>query len=286
MDFGYYPGCSLTGTAKEYDLSVRKMCEGFGISLKEIEDWNCCGASPVHALNEKLSLALPMRNLIKAKIQGLQRILSPCPACQSHMLMTNNEWKKNKNFQEEMKKLFHQDHDENLELRHLVDFLYYDIGLDKIRSKTIRPLTGLKVVSYYGCLNRLPGIEMDDKENPVMMDEIITALGGEALDWSHKVECCGAGFSLTITSVVQRLIQDILNAARRKGAHCVAVVCPLCQSNLDMRQKEIERKVGDSYEIPVVYLSQLVLLAQGKRFKEVGFEKHFTSCKILLSFIS
>jgi len=286
MECGYFPGCSLKSTSKEYDLSVRKMCESFGINLVEIEDWNCCGASPAHAMSEELSLILPLRNLIQGEKQNLGTIISPCPACHSHLSLTHRESGKNIKFQERIKELLQESYSQSLKLKHVVDFLCRDIGLDEIRSKTSRPLAGLKVASYYGCLNRLPGIEIEDKENPVMMDEIITALGGESIEWSHKVECCGAGFSLTITSVVHRLVKDILDAAKIAGANCIAVVCPLCQSNLDMRQIELEKKGEGPFSLPVIYLSQLVLLAQGKKPDELGFEKHLVDCGSILSLLT
>jgi heterodisulfide reductase subunit B len=285
MEYGYYPGCSLKSTSREYDLSVRKMCESFGVNLVEIEDWNCCGASPAHAMNEELSLALPLRNLIQAEKQHLKTVLSPCPACHSHMSLSHKESGENIKFQERMKELLKEEYTRSLTLKHVVDFLYRDIGLETVRSKTTKPLAGLKIASYYGCLNRLPGIEIEDKENPVMMDEIVTALGGESVEWSHKVECCGAGFSLTKTSVVHRLVKDLLDAAKIAGANCIAVVCPLCQSNLDMRQIELERKGEGPFALPVVYLSQLVLLAQGRKPDELGFEKHLVSCKSIFSML-
>jgi heterodisulfide reductase subunit B len=283
MDLGYYPGCSLQSTSQEYDLSVRKMCESFGVNLVEIEDWNCCGASPAHAMNEELSLALPLRNLIQAEKQNLSKILSPCPACHSHMSLSHREAGENAQFSERMKALLTGEYTRSIHLRHIVDFLYRDLGLEVIRAKITKPLKGLKVASYYGCLNRLPAVEIEDRENPVMMDEIVTTLGAESVDWSHKVECCGAGFSLTKTSVVHRLVKDILEAAKLSGANCLTVVCPLCQSNLDLRQVELEKKGQGPFALPVVYLSQLVLLSQGEKPEKLGFEKHLVSLKTILS---
>lgn len=286
MDCGYYPGCSLKSTSTEYDTSVRLMCESFGVNLVEIEDWNCCGASPAHAMNEELSLALPLRNLIQAERQHLKTVLSPCPACHSHMSLSHKETEKNSAFQERMKELLKGEYARGVTLRHLVDFLYRDIGVEAIRSRVTRPLEGLKIASYYGCLNRLPAIEIEDRENPVMMDEVIEALGAESVDWSHKVECCGAGFALTKTSVVHRLVKEILEAAKMAGANGIAVVCPLCQSNLDMRQIELERRGEGPFALPVVYLSQLALLAQGRKPEELGFKKHLVSLSNMLLALS
>ncbi len=123
------------------------------------------------------------------------------------------------------------------------------------------------MASYYGCLTRLPGVDIDDIENPVLMDEIVETFEGEPLEWSHKTECCGASLSLTRTEIALRLTRSILESASEKGADCIVVVCPLCQSNLDTRQGDINKTYGTSYKVPILYLSQLIGLAQGWTLK-------------------
>ena len=134
-------------------------------------------------------------------------------------------------------------------------------------------MEGLRVVSYFGCLTRLPGVDIDEAENPSMMDEIIAALGAEPLDWSHKTECCGASLSITRTDIGLRLANEILEAAKGVKADCIAVACPLCQSNLDMRQSDVEKKYGRSYELPLIYLTQLIGLALGMDMENLGLDK-------------
>ena len=134
-------------------------------------------------------------------------------------------------------------------------------------------LNGMKVANYYGCLTRLPGIRIDDRENPTFMDEIVGVLGGESLDWSHKTECCGASLSVTRTEIALRLVKAILEAAKEKGAECIAVVCPLCQSNLDTRQADINKKYGTSFKMPILYLSQLIGLAQKLDSSQLGLDR-------------
>ena len=274
MDYGYFPGCSLKSTAKEYDSTVRQLCRSFGINLIEIDDWVCCGSSPVHALSEEISLALPLKNLSQAEGQGLKNILSPCPSCHSHMLCSHAEMEKEGSHRERLQELAGSHYAGSLQLRHLVDFLYYDVGIDKIKEKVTRPLTGIKAVAYYGCMTRFPGITFDDREMPTMIDDIVQALGAEALPWSHTTECCGASFSISKTETVLRLVGEILEAARLVNAGCIIAVCPLCQSNLDMRQVEIQKKTGELFNLPVIYLSQLILMSQGSSRQELGFSKH------------
>jgi heterodisulfide reductase subunit B len=282
MQIGYFPGCSLTSTAQEYDASVRLLARNCGVELVEIEDWNCCGATPAAALSEELALALPLRNLLKADTQKLSSVLSPCPACHSHLLLAKKEVITGGAHKQRLHEIVDDQRAPDITLRHLVDFLYHDLGLETLKKTIVKPLEGMKLVSYYGCLTRLRGIEMEDQENPTMMDEIISALGADAPDWSHKTECCGASFSITKTDTVLRLVGEILAAANGVGADAVVVVCPLCQSNLDMRQAQLGRKGISGRQLPIVYLSQLILLAQGKGYGEVGFDKHLINPRSLI----
>ncbi len=282
MDYGYFPGCSLKSTSKEYDHTVRALCKNFGIKLIEIDDWVCCGSSPVHAISEEISLALPLKNLSQAERQGLKSILSPCPSCHSHMLCSHAEMEKDGRHRERLQELAGEGYSGGLQLRHLVDFLYHEVGMDKIKQQATKPLKGIKTVSYYGCMTRFPGITMEDRELPTMIDEITQAIGAEPLRWSHTTECCGAGFALSKTDTVLRLVREILAAAKLAGADCILVVCPLCQSNLDMRQIELQKKYNDSFSLPVIYLSQLILMSQGCSYQELGFSKHFVDPRTLL----
>jgi heterodisulfide reductase subunit B2 len=282
MDYGYFPGCSLKSTATEYDSTVRELCHSFGINLVEIDDWICCGSSPVHAQSEEISLALPLRNLARAEQQGLKNILSPCPSCHSHMLCSHAEAGAEGSHGKRLQELAGSSYAGSLQLRHLVDLLYHDVGIEKIKEKVNRPLTGIKAVAYYGCMTRFPGITFDDREMPVMIDEIVQALGAEPQQWSHTTECCGASFSISKTDTVLRLVKEILEAAQLVNASCIIAVCPLCQSNLDMRQAEIERNTGERFNLPILYLSQLILMSQGASKQQLGFSKHMVDPKPLL----
>ncbi len=282
MDYGYFPGCSLKSTATEYDRTVRQLCHSFGINLVEIDDWICCGSSPVHAQSEEISLALPLRNLAQAEQQGLKNILSPCPSCHSHMLCSHEEAGPDGNHHQRIQEISGSSYAGSLQLRHLVDFLYHEVGIEKIKEKVTRPLTGIRAVAYYGCMTRFPGITFDDREMPTMIDDIVQVLGAEPLQWSHTTECCGASFSISKTETVLRLVGEILEAARLVNAGCIIVVCPLCQSNLDMRQVEIQKKTGELFNLPIIYLSQLILMSQGASKQQLGFSKHMVDPKPLL----
>lgn len=280
MEYGYFPGCSLGSTAKEYDATVRALAASFGVELKEIEDWNCCGATPAAAVSEEVSLALPWCNLAQAEQMGLSAVLSPCPACHSHMC-SSHEAASESTLANRMRELTEADYSGKIQLRHLLDFLVDEVGLDKLAEKVTKPLAGLKAVCYYGCLTRLHGVDVDDVELPTKMEQIVEALGGTALPFSRATDCCGASLVLSKTDTVLRLSNDILNGAKLAGANCVVVVCPVCQGNLDMRQKAIEKKYQTSYDLPIVYLSQLVMMSQGWGYKQLGFKKHFVNPQAL-----
>ncbi|MGZ3539191.1 MAG: CoB--CoM heterodisulfide reductase iron-sulfur subunit B family protein [Thermodesulfobacteriota bacterium] len=277
MKVGYYPGCSLENSAKEFDLSLRAIFQEMDISLREIPDWNCCGASPAHSLSEELGMALPYRNLVNAEEEGLKEIISPCPACYSRMKHTHEKVVLDRSLADRLRTLVGKDYRGSLEAKHILDFLKDDIGLRQLKSKMKRSLKGLKVASYYGCLTRLPGVKIDDVENPVMMDEIVEALGGKSLNWSYKTECCGASLSLTKTEIALRLVRSILEAAEEKGAECIAVVCPLCQSNLDVRQSVVYKK-----KMPILYITQLIGLTQGLGYSKLGLDGLIVSPRDLL----
>lgn len=277
MRVGYYPGCSLESSAKEFDLSLRATFEKMEVSLQEIPDWNCCGASPAHSLNEELGMALPYRNLVKAEQAGLKRIISPCPACYSHMRHTHEKVGSDRPLADRLRKIVGKEYRGSSESKHLLDFIKEDIGLEQLKASLKHSLKGLRVAGYYGCLTRLPGANVDDVENPVILDEIVEVLGGKPLDWSHKTECCGASLSLTQTEIALRLVRSILEAAEEKRAECIAVVCPLCQSNLDARQSVVYKN-----KMPIFYITQLIGLTQGLGYAELGLDGMIVSPRDLL----
>ena len=254
MRFSYYPGCSLDSTAKEYDMSVHAVCGELDVDLKELPDWNCCGASSGHCTNLKLSLALPGRNLAIAEKEGMDIAVS-CPACFLRLKKAAYELSHDQKLRQEIVRIIDMPYEGRQKTRHILDIIYHDVGLEVMRKKVTKPLGGLKVVSYYGCLLvRPPKVtEFGEHENPVLMDEVVEAIGAEALDWSGKIDCCGGSLALTRTDIVYKLVDDLIVAAKRSGANCIVTACPLCQANLDTRQK------GDKGELlPIFYFSELL----------------------------
>lgn len=286
MDYGYYPGCSLHGTAKEFDLSIKECCRGLGFELVEVPDWNCCGASAAHETSEELALALPVRVLSQAEHYNLNPVLVPCAACYSRLKLANIKVSRDANLLHRVNELVGQDYTGKVEVKHITEVLIDN--REALKSSVVRPLKGMKVACYYGCLLARPPevADFDDTENPMTMDEIVTILGAESLDWSHKTECCGAGFTFSKTDIMLRLVGDILEAARLVSADAIAVACPLCHANLDMRQAMAGQRNKTRYGIPIVYISQLAGLAQGKDYHSLGLGKHMVSAQKVIERIS
>ena len=269
MKISYYPGCSLHGTAKEYDESTRAVCYQLGIELIELEDWNCCGASSAHCTDEFLSNALPERNLKIAVKTGLD-LLVPCAACYSRMMTAGKE---NPSLKPAVK------------IRNLPELLREEDNFNRIREQVKTPLEGLKIACYYGCLlTRPPKItEVKDYENPQTMDGLVGILGGETVSWPYKTECCGGSLAITHTDIVKRLTRKIIEMAMEAEADCLVTACPMCHANLDTRQDEISRDEGKEYSLPIFYITELIGLAIDEKKSGRWWKRHFVDPMPLLN---
>jgi len=251
----YYPGCSLEATAKEYNLSVQASARLLDVELVELEDWNCCGASSGHCTDPELSLALPARNLALAEKEGHDLAVS-CAACFLRFKQTNHDLRADDVLRQRIEQVIDAPYRAETEVRHVLDIFAREVGLEEIERRVKKPLKGLKLATYYGCyLVRPPEVtQLDDPNNPMIMDNLLTAIGAEPLDWTHKVECCGGNLLLARTDIVVKLCNDICQAALNAGAVAIVAACPLCQANLELRQT-----IG----VPTFYFSELLALALG-----------------------
>jgi len=283
MRYAYYSGCSLHSTAKEYDISTRAISRALGIELEEIPGWSCCGATSAHVTSELLALALPVRNLLLAQELGLDTVVC-CAACYSRFKAANKAMSSDGNYRVQVSEIVGRSYSGEVQVKHLLDVLTNEYGLDALRAKATRKLTGLRVAAYYGCLLVRPPkvVDFDDPENPTSMDQLANVLGAEAVDWPYKTECCGGSLALTRTDIVLKLSRDILQMAADAGAECLVVACPLCQSNLDLRQAQINKRYKTDFALPILYFTQLVGLALGMGWRELGLNKLIVSPKKLL----
>jgi heterodisulfide reductase subunit B len=278
MRYAYFPGCSLGATGYDYDLSFKVVAKALGIDLVEVRDWICCGASSAHATSHLLSTALPVLNLSHAEQDGFDKLIAPCLACLSRFKAANAELEHDADLKQEIHQVFDYKYQGKVQVYHPLE-VFLEMGLDKIRERVRKRLSGLRIACYYGCvLTRPPKVaQFDNVEDPQSMDSIVRALGATPIEWSFKTECCGVSMTLTRSDIVLKLSNDILREAKEAGANAIAVACPLCQANLDGRQRQIEETYKVRYGIPILYITQLMGLAFGAFPKEVGIQKLITS---------
>lgn len=274
MKFAYFQGCSLESTAIEFHLSTVEVCRTLGIELVEF-DWCCCGASSAHMTDELAALALPAHNLAKAEALGLDMVI-PCAGCYNRQAVTNLALRADPKLRERVESVTELPYRGSIETRALLDVLANLVPADEVRSRVTRPLAGLKVASYYGCqLVRPPEIGgWDDRENPTSMDRLVSLAGAEAVDWGYKMDCCGASLAISRVDIAERRCTAIAEAARRAGAECLAVACPLCHANMDQRAGEAA--------LPVLYVTELLGLAFGTAPRALGLNRHIVDCRPLL----
>lgn len=281
LKFAYYPGCSLSGTAVEYGMSTKALCKRLGIELNEIPDWICCGATPAHAIRTLFPIALGVRNLSLAARLNMP-VLTVCAACFNRLKFATHELKHNPAAREKISQIrelldgFTIDQIANMQVMHLLSVLRDMYGIKRIKAQVKYPLNGLKVACYYGCLLVRPPkvMQFDDPEYPQIMDELVTAIGAEPVDWAYKTECCGASLALSRSDLVAERVHLILSDAKARGARIICVACPLCHVNLDVYQLDADSKAGYRHEMPVAYFTQLIGLAVGIPPDELGLNKH------------
>ena len=274
MRYAYYPGCSAESTARDMHQSTLAVARALGIDLVEPKGWTCCGATAGHQTDRLLAVSLPAANLTKVQDMKLDMLVN-CAACYSRMKVANHEITSHSSIRQGVREALDRDYDGSVKVRHLLEVLLEDVGLPAITKAVKRSLNGLKVACYYGCLLVRPPkiLKFDDPENPTSLDRLVTAMGGTSLEWPSKVECCGGGLSLSRTDVVVELTGSIIDMAASVGADCIAVSCPMCQVNLDLRQQDINKQTGKNYQIPIVYITQLLGLSLGISSGELGFNQ-------------
>jgi heterodisulfide reductase subunit B len=280
MTLGFYPGCSLKGSSREYAESVLTVAKAFDINLKEISDWNCCGATAAHNMNKELSLALPARILSLAEKQGLKEIVVPCAACYSRLTVTKHELAKDPELRKIVTTANDLEYSGTVEVLNIIQMLNKYIT-PNLEERVVKPFDH-KVACYYGCLLVRPHeiLKFDREEDPQSMDELMLKTGATPIDWAFKTECCGAGLSVSRTSSVGRLSGKIIRDAVDRGAEAMIVACPMCHSNLDMRRGAINSFLGEKIDIPVLYATQVLGLAVGLDRKALGLQRHFVNVTV------
>jgi heterodisulfide reductase subunit B2 len=280
--FSYFPGCSLHATAREYDESIRAVAGLLGLELREIEDWCCCGATPAHALDPEAARILGFWNLAHAAKGGGDPVLTGCASCFSRLRAARSEMREHPDHAAQAAAKIGLPLNPGIEVLHIAQILASPEMREKITAGLKRPLKGLKVACYYGCLLTRPrGADaVDDCENPQILEDLVRLAGGEPIDWPLRLDCCGASMALPRPDVVRDLSGKILLMAHESGAQVLMVACPLCHSNMDFLQDAILRERGHSFRIPVLYLTELIGLAMGVAPDRLGLKRHFVPVKV------
>ncbi len=278
IEVSFFPGCTAHSTGIEYSMSMHAVVEALGLTFKEIEDWNCCGAAAAHSLNNLMGLALPARNIAKAQERELP-LAVPCAGCFNAIKRAQFALTNDKDMREKLEDIVGFTYKDNLEVKLLHDIIQEKIGFDNLKKYIKKPLTDLNVVSYYGCaMVREPAVvQMGDYENPLFLDDIVEILGGNALDWSYKTDCCGADLGLSHGKIAKEISNKIADMAVEANADCIMVSCGLCQINLDMRQSGMGRK-----KIPVFYFTELMGIAMDLPDRNKWWVRHIVNPKPLL----
>ena len=288
MKFAYYPGCSAVGTSADYEKSTRVVCQDLGMSLVDLEDWNCCGSTPAHAVSTELSAALCARNLDIASQAGAEQVLTGCPSCLSNLRHAAHRLE-DANFRTSVNGLLDNPLSEKLpEATSVMQSLVETFGLDLLAKRAAKKLKGIRLAPYYGCLMSRPAeiMNFEHPENPQLMENILKACGADVLDFPLKTNCCGAAFGIPERQVTAKLSGKILQLAKNMEADAIVVACPLCQMNLDLRQGQAAKAMDTEFNIPVLYFTQILGLAFGHYAKDLGFDKLCVSPEDLLKKMS
>jgi heterodisulfide reductase subunit B len=275
MRYAYYPGCSLETSAKEYDLSLRAVFQRLGIELVEIEDWNCCGATPGGATDKVTATALSARNLAWAEERGLE-VVAPCSACYKNLRKATLALQESPELREKVNaRLDGRRIQRGPTVKGPVEVLLVDLGLDKL--EVTRRLEGVRVAPYYGCPMTRPKGGYEDTERPVALDEIIKALGGQPVDYVYRTRCCGGGIVMNREDVALALTGKLLGKAMAQEADCLITMCPLCHMLLDAYQPKVRRALREKRQMPVLYFTQLIGLGLGIDVEQLGLKRHVVS---------
>ena len=284
-DYLFYPGCSMESSAKAYEISMKAVCKPLGIHLKEMDDWNCCGATEYLSLDLLPAYSLIARNLALAEqqVDGEQGVMAACSACYLNLSKADHYMHEDRAFGAKVNEALaagglHYDPGQ-LVIRHLLDVIYNEVGLDKIKEKVVKPLTGLRVASYIGCMVPRPDYNsrVSDTEYPFELDALLKALGAEVIDFPLKTACCGGHMTQIGPDTALEMIRRLIAAADQYKADALVAICPMCQMNLDAFQGQMNGHFHTNYQMPILFFTQLIGLAFGEKPENLGFGSELVS---------
>jgi heterodisulfide reductase subunit B2 len=287
----FYPGCSMESSAKAYDISLRTIKDKLDMELVEVKDWNCCGATEYLGISLTPAYALIGRNLAIASKQsnGTKTLMASCSACYLNLAKADHYMAERPTLEVNVNKALAAGNlhykPGSLEIRHLLDVIINDVGLDYVKSRVTRPLKGLRVAPYLGCMVPRPDYKKrwSDHEHPNELDRLLKALGAEVIDFPLKTHCCGGHMTQIGPSTAFELIRRLVQSAEQYQADLMVTVCPMCQMNLDAFQGETNAYFGTKFKMPIVFFTQLMGLAFGYEPDKLGFGLELVSAKEALN---
>jgi len=275
MRLAYYPGCTLVSKAKAFDQTARWVAQNLGVELVELPQWQCCGGLVPQVTDAVMGLLAPIR--ILADTQAVSdRLMTLCSFCYNTLKRANLIFRQDPERRQKVVDFLEQQYDGNVKVVHMLELIRDEIGFETVRQKVVRPLKGLRVAPYYGCLLLRPPKEigLDDPEDPTVMEQLLEALGCQVVDFPRKVECCGSFMIVNKPELSAQCSETILRSASNLGAQLLVTSCPLCQFNLDWQQMRMLESDGEISPVPVIYFTQLMALAMGAEPHMLGFEHH------------
>jgi heterodisulfide reductase subunit B len=277
--YAYYPGCSLESLSVSYHLSTMESARELGLELKELEDWNCCGATTYFHVDELFAHTLVARNIAIAEKEGLD-FVAPCSGCYKNAYFTSKHLQEDPDLADHINFALAADNlhlDGSTKIRHLIEIFVEDVGFEGIKEKVKRPLKGLKVAPYYGCQLVRPRKNGEDVEDPQFFEELMSAIGASPVDYASKTRCCGGSLIITNRKAALDMVYRLLLDATNRETDVIATICPMCNVNLEVYQKQVNREYGTNFAIPAMYFTQLIGLALGVAPDRLGIGKELVS---------
>lgn len=284
--YAYFPGCSLEKMALSYHLSAMETTRQLGVEFKELEDWNCCGATAYFHVDELLAYTLCARNLAMAEKEQLD-LVAPCAGCYKNMYFTNAHLKGDPDLADHVNYALEEDNlkfSGSIAVRHLIDVFVNDVGPQEIKAHVTHPLD-LSVAAYYGCQILRPRKDHEDVEEPQFFEELMSAIGAHPVHFPPKLRCCGGALLITNRKAALSMVRNLLSSAVSSGAAVIATACPLCQVNLECYQKQVNQEFGTDFSMPVMYFTQLIGLAMGIPARQLGVGSELVSAQPVVSHV-
>lgn len=272
--FGYYPGCELRTRARDLDTSAQKVCRDLGIGLAELKEWTCCGGLVPQVKDNYMGFLAPARIFLEARSQGFDDVVTLCAFCFNTLRRASFFFTRHPEVRTRLATFLDVAELPEIKVLHLLEVLRDYVGFDRLRQAVRKPLDGLRVGPYYGCLLLRPAREimLDNPEEPTLMESLLKTLGCEVVDFASKTDCCGSYHIVTDGEIAGYCAERILDSAATSKVNLLVASCPVCQFNLDWKQSQSRNS-----NLPVVYFTQLLALALGEPVENLGFSGELVS---------